>query len=126
MPSSGVPLSQRLGPDGLHELAANRNLPMSTTIQTSIFDLNDQFRDSTAEEVLRWAAGEFGRSVSLACSFGAEDLALLDILARVGISIPVFVLDTGRLHEETYDVMQRCRLRYDLEFEVYTPDTASL
>jgi len=99
---------------------------MATTIRESTFDLNEQFQDSSAEDILRWAASEFGKSVSLACSFGAEDVALLDILAALGLSIPVFVLDTGRLHEETYDVMQRCRLRYGIEFEIFAPDTTRL
>ena len=99
---------------------------MSQTIQIPISELDNRFKDSNAEDVLLWAVGTFGQSVTLACSFGAEDVALLDILARHRFSIPVFVLDTGRLHEETYDVMQRCRERYQISFEVLTPDMSRL
>jgi phosphoadenosine phosphosulfate reductase len=38
----------------------------------------------------------------------------------------VFTLDTGRLHQETYELMQALRQRYGVEFDVYTPDTDAL
>ena len=34
----------------------------------------------------------------------------------------VFTLDTGRLHEETYDVMERIRIRYGIVLEIHFPD----
>jgi len=76
--------------------------------------------------LLKWAAGEFEHQVELSCSFGAEDVVLLDMIARAGLTIKAFVLDTGRLHEETYDVMERCRQRYGIVFKVYTPQTEPL
>ena len=89
-------------------------------------ELSRQFEDASPEALLRWAVAEFGRDISLACSFGAEDVVLIDTLVKVDAKPHVFVLDTGRLHEETYDVMERCRVRYGIDFEVYTPDTYRL
>ena len=81
---------------------------------------------SAPQEVLKWALEEFGNEVSLACSFGAEDVVLVDMLAKLTPNARIFVLDTGRLHQETYDVMDLCRARYGVRFEIYTPDTSDL
>jgi len=74
-----------------------------------------------AEEIVKWAAERYGERLTLACSFGAEDVVLLDMITRAVHNPRVFVLDTGRLHQETYNVMDRCRNRYNLNFEVYCP-----
>lgn len=84
--------------------------------------LNDQLRGKPAEEIVRWAADAFGSDIAFASSFGAEDVVLIDIIAKVAPSIRIFTLDTGRLHDETYDVMERVRVRYDLPIRSYFPD----
>jgi len=88
-------------------------------------DLSDRFENLTPQDLLRWAVDEFGCSVSMACSFGAEDVALVDMLAKIDRKARIFVLDTGRLHPETYEVMEKCRLRYGIEFETYFPQTTA-
>jgi phosphoadenosine phosphosulfate reductase len=82
--------------------------------------------DAAPEEVLAWAVDSFNEGVSLACSFGAEDVVLLDMLSRIAQRPRAFVLDTGRLHPQTYDVMERCRERYGIEFDVFVPDSVAL
>ena len=62
----------------------------------------------------------------LASSFGAEDMVLLDVIARHQLPIGVLTLDTGRLHEETYALIDTARRRYGVPIDVYTPDTAKL
>lgn len=73
------------------------------------------------EQVLEWATETFGGAVALASSFGAEDVVLIDMLARVTDRPRVFAIDTGRLHEATYEVMERVRERYGLPIVVYYP-----
>ena len=63
---------------------------------------------------------------SLASSFGVEDMVLIDMLARHGIPVSIFTLDTGRLPEETYQLMQKTRQRYGMEIEVYFPKADSV
>ncbi|MGV3618827.1 MAG: phosphoadenylyl-sulfate reductase [Fimbriimonas sp.] len=97
------------------------------TLPTIPFDaLQSQLAATSAEELLGWAAGQFGSDVVFACSFGAEDVVLLDLIVKLAPKTPVFVLDTGRLNQETYDVMDRCRDRYGIEFEIYSPETQPL
>jgi phosphoadenosine phosphosulfate reductase len=66
-------------------------------------------------------AGEFAPA-ALASSFGAEDMVLLDLIAKHAPSISVFTLDTGRLPPETLDLMDRVHERYPIEIEIYRPD----
>lgn len=88
-----------------------------------IQQLNAQYEALPPQALLQWAVEQFGNRVALACSFGAEDVALVDMLVEITPQPRIFVLDTGRLHQETYDVMERCRQRYRIEFEVYFPQT---
>ena len=76
----------------------------------------------SAEEVLRWALKEFSGQISLASSFGAEDVVLIDMIAKIDPKTRIFTLDTGRLNEETYDVMERIRRKYGVSIESYFPD----
>lgn len=76
--------------------------------------LNKELAGKPAEEIIRWAADTFGSDITLASSFGAEDVVVIDMIAKVAPEIPVFTLDTGRLHQETYDVMELVRVKYEL------------
>lgn len=80
----------------------------------------------TAESLLSWAVGHFGQKLTFASSFGAEDMVLLDLLLAADPKARVFILDTGRLHQETYDLIERARLRYGRTFEVYAPQAGPL
>jgi phosphoadenosine phosphosulfate reductase len=58
---------------------------------------------------------------ALASSFGAEDMVVLDLIARDGLAIDIFTLDTGRLPKETHDLIAEVRHRYGLAIEAFTP-----
>ena len=55
-------------------------------------------------------------------SFGAEDMVVLDLIARHALPIHIFTLDTGRLPEETHALIDRVREHYGLPIDVYAPD----
>ncbi len=75
------------------------------------------------QEILTWGLENFGDKIALSCSFGApEGLALLDMMHRIDPASRVFVLDTGRLPQATYDLIGRVRDRYDKTVEVIFPD----
>ena len=69
---------------------------------------------------LEYIATHYG-DACLASSFGLEDMVLIDMIARHDIPVSVFTLDTGRLPEETYALMQKTRDRYALHISVYFP-----
>ncbi len=80
----------------------------------------------SAEDVLAWAADRFGAKAAFATSLGAEDQALTDMLSRVAPGLAIFTLDTGRLPQETYDVMAATRERYGLRIEVLFPQASDV
>jgi phosphoadenosine phosphosulfate reductase len=80
-----------------------------------------------AEEILTWAIRNFHPRLALSCSFGnPEGLVLLDMMQRIEPASRVYVLDTGRLHQATYDLIDRVRDRYDTQVEVVFPDAAAV
>lgn len=85
--------------------------------------LADDFDSKPAQEVLGWAFDTFGTKIALASSFGAEDVVIIDMMVNIDKSkTKVFTLDTGRLNQETYDVMDDIRSWYGIPIEVYFPD----
>lgn len=71
--------------------------------------------------VLQQAASDYA-PVCFANSLGAEDMVLTDLIARHQPDIEMFSLDTGRLPQETYDLMQEVRNRYGVPLKIYFPD----
>lgn len=93
------------------------------------FDLKQAQKDlekSSAEKVLRWAFKTFSPNIALASSFGAEDVVLIDFLVKIDPKAKIFTLDTGRLNEETYEVMDRIRKKYGVEIVSYFPEAAKV
>ena len=78
------------------------------------------------EEILQWACKEFADQVLMASSFGMEDMVLIDMNSKLDQPIALFTLDTGRLHEETYEIMDRVRSRYGFEIQTFFPDRESV
>lgn len=74
--------------------------------------------------VLKTAFSLFDR-IGLSFS-GAEDVALVDLAASLKPGILVFTLDTGRLHPETYRLIEAVRTRYPIQMEVLFPDCAKV
>lgn len=54
-------------------------------------------------------------------------MAIIDMAACItGGDVQVFTLDTGRLHEETYELIERVRRRYGIVIEMLTPNAEEL
>lgn len=81
-----------------------------------------EFEDKAPKEVLEWALDTFHPRISIASSLQAPDVVVLDMVHKINPESRAFVVDTGRLYEEDYELMAEIEKRYDLNFEVYTPD----
>lgn len=93
---------------------------MSKFTPEQIAELNEKLK--TPEEVLKWALDNLHPKLALASSFGAEDVAVIDMLTKINSKARIFTLDTGRLNQETYDVMDEIRKKYNTSIEVTFPD----
>jgi phosphoadenosine phosphosulfate reductase len=80
---------------------------------------------SVLEATLREVAERFAPA-ALASSLQAEDMVITDAIARLHLPIGVFVLDTGRLHEDTLALLSEIRQRYGLAVQVYEPQVGAV
>ncbi len=92
-----------------------------------------EVKGAAPEEVLRYffslyAAGlEGGKDhIALASSLGAEDQVLTHLLLAIKPDARIFILDTGRLPRETYDLMDRTMKRYGMRYEFLFPEAADI
>jgi len=80
---------------------------------------------SNLETTLRNIAQRYAPA-SLASSLQAEDMVLTDAIARLKQPIGIFILDTGRLHEDTLALIPAIRDRYGVDVQVYEPQAAAV
>lgn len=85
------------------------------------------------QELLQRAARDFapvlpgGPSlVSLACSLGAEDMVLAHLINAQQLNIGIFVLDTGRLHTQTLELMHQLKAASRAPVEIFQPQTEAV
>src|SRR4029077_18490971 len=71
------------------------------------------------------AVQDYGRVV-YSNSLGAEAMVLTDIIWTHVPEIDIFSIDTGRLHEETYEVLEKLQRRYKRKIRVVHPDAQAL
>lgn len=74
------------------------------------------FEANSATEILQHAISQYGKDITFASSFGAEDVVLIDMLSRIEPNIDIFFLDTGLHFQETYDTIGRLEERYKRSF----------
>jgi phosphoadenosine phosphosulfate reductase len=75
----------------------------------------------SAEDVLTWAAATYPGRITLATGFGAEGCVLIDLVARLGLPIDLFTLDTGLLFPETYALWADLERRYGITIRGVKP-----
>lgn len=88
--------------------------------------LRARFRGAPPEEVLRWALSEFHPDIAIASSFSKEDIVLIAMTAALRTDVRIFALDTGRLHEETYQVAEEVRERLGVRIKWHFPERAAV
>ena len=91
----------------------------------SLTDLQS-LENFSASEIVAWAVTTFGNEFAISNSFQKEDMILVDLASRAGGPFRVFTLDTGRVHEETYQMMEAVRQRYGVAVEPAFPDRAEV
>ena len=86
----------------------------------AITDIEQELEGKSPHSIMRYALENHD---NIAISFsGAEDVALIDIASRIRPDVGVFCLDTGRLHPETYQFIEKVRQHYGIEIDVVSPD----
>ena len=86
--------------------------------------LNNELSQKSPREVLKFAYANFS-NISISFS-GAEDVVLIELAHKLTSTLGVFSLDTGRLHPETYQFMEKVRQHYGIDIDLMSPDAARL
>lgn len=79
-----------------------------------------------AEQLLAWAIGQFGPRLAISTGFQAEGMVIVDMAARIDPAVRVITVDTGRMPEETYGMIDRIRSRYGIRVETVFPDAGEV
>jgi len=79
-----------------------------------------EYASRTPQEILALALERYSPAIGISFS-GAEDVALIDMAAKLGRPFTVFSLDTGRLHPETYRFIEKVRSHYGITVETFFP-----
>jgi len=81
----------------------------------------EELESATPQEVIAWAVETFP-NITFACSFGAEDVVIVDMLQKISPSTDVFYLDTDFHFKETYETRDAMAERYNLDFVRVSPE----
>ena len=87
-----------------------------------IRDLNERFRDASAQEVVGYFLKAYQGRIALSSSLSIEDQTLTDIIVNQDKNTRIFTLDTGRLFPETYQLIEKTNMTYGIKIEVFFPD----
>ena len=90
--------------------------------QTLLDEVKKPRGDYSAEQLLGYFLRSYQGRIGLASSMAAEDQVLTDMICRINPATTIFTIDTGRLPQETYDVIEATRKRYNIKVHVLFPD----
>jgi len=97
---------------------------ITTITDEAIAELNAELSKQSPREILKFALKTFD---SIAISFsGSEDVALIEMSHKLTENLQVFSLDTGRLHPETYQFIDKVRNHYTLNLDIMSPNSEAL
>ena len=78
------------------------------------------------KESLKLIEDLFPGQVVFSSSLGQEDQVITDAIFRNNIPVTVFTIDTGRLFNETYELLDKTIARYKQPVKVYFPDATDV
>lgn len=82
--------------------------------QESLHTVSQDLEGKSPQEILDYALKQYFPKIVLACSFGAEDVVLVDMMLRTHPKAELFYLDTDFLFPETYEVRDQIIAKYGL------------
>ena len=95
-------------------------------MKTQITTWQASLEKSSPEKLLSFFMNQLGKDLILASSLGAEDQVLTDMMIKIDPKARVFVLDTGRLPNATYETIAATQKTLGIQYEIYTPPHQAL
>lgn len=85
-----------------------------------------QVEQSALEDALALLTSLYPGQVAFSSSLGQEDQLITDVICRHDLGVRIFTLDTGRLFNESYELIERTTARYKRNIEIYFPSQEDL
>jgi phosphoadenosine phosphosulfate reductase len=105
---------------------------MNNAVKLSAIELNAKPSANFAEKLaqtqatLQQAVAQHGEHVTLACSLGAEDMVLAHLVNSLGLNIGMFVLETGKLHAPTLQLLEQLKASSKVPVSVFVPNNEAV
>src|SRR3990170_5807011 len=122
--------SRRAGASGTRkqrDREEERHMGVDLIDEVEAGELSVEFEGEEPEAVVAWALEHFSPRIAISTAFQLDGVAILDMAYRIDPAIRVFSVDTGRLPQETFDLIELLRERYPgLNLELLAPDPVHL
>ncbi len=97
-------------------------MTMPYFLDSELSRLQQQFERAAPQDILQWAAAEFGDQLALVTSFQPTGIVTLHMLQALAPQTRVFTLDTGYLFPETVQLIDQLEAQFDLILTRVRPD----
>jgi phosphoadenosine phosphosulfate reductase len=87
--------------------------------------LQSAFAELPLVDALHLTAALFPGRIKFSSSLGQEDQVLTHVIATNNIAVNIFTIDTGRLFNEAYELLDKTIARYNINIDVFFPQAAS-
>lgn len=88
---------------------------------TLLEQINSELEASSAQQRITWALENLPGEQALSSSFGIQSAVMLHLMSEIKADIPVILIDTGYLFDETYQFIDILRERFQLNLHCYQP-----
>lgn len=95
-------------------------------MNNQIEEIKNNIQNLSPTDLLWYISKKHENKAVFSTSFGQEDQVITDMILANSIPIDIFTLDTGRMFEDTYRVMQRTNEKYKTKIKVYFPEKESI
>lgn len=85
-----------------------------------------KLEQSSLEDILRSVSESFPEKVVFSSSLGQEDQVITDTIFRNQLPVKIFSIDTGRLFNETYELLDKTVARYKQSIQIFFPEAADI
>jgi phosphoadenosine phosphosulfate reductase len=88
--------------------------------------LIQEIESSSLPAALKIITDLYPGDVVFSSSLGQEDQVITDVIYKNDLPVKVFTIDTGRLFNETYELLERTTARYKKTMQIYFPESSDV
>ena len=107
-------------------IAPSRGTVLGSIAESELHAINAQLETAGPKEILRWTDDTFGNRAIQMSSFGIEGMAIWDMYWSINPKARLATIDTERLFDESYELMQQIESQYNTKIEIHKPDTRAV